>query len=274
MRHRAAEVLDLAFGYEVESVMTEDLVEAIAAFPREASAALRRALMSARSSTSDDDHEFVVIGGGSGGSVVAGRLAEAGHDVLVLEAGGTDRRPDVLIPAGVMGVYRYCNWKYVPEPDPSRHGVQEAWAAGRILGGGGSINATVFVRGNAADFDGWADRGCQGWDFASVLPHFRRMETWEDGADDFRGGSGPIAVERHSMHHPANDAFTVAAHECGHAKLTDYNGAEQVGVGHVQVNQRRGVRCQASRAYLRPRPARRHRDDPDQGVRPPDPLRR
>jgi choline dehydrogenase-like flavoprotein len=214
--------------------------------------------MSARSKTSDDDHEFVVVGGGSGGSVVAGRLAEAGHDVLVLEAGGTDRRPDVLIPAGVMGVYRYCNWKYVPEPDPSRYGVQEAWAAGRILGGGGSINATVFVRGNAADFDGWAQRGCQGWDFASVLPHFRRMETWEDGADAFRGGSGPIAVERHSMHHPANDAFTVAAHECGHAKLADYNGAEQVGVGHVQVNQHRGVRCQASRAYLRPRPARRH----------------
>ena len=195
--------------------------------------------------------EYVVIGGGSAGSVVAGRLTEAGTSVVLLEAGGTDRRPDVLVPAGVIAVYRSCNWKYVPEPDPSRHGAQEAWAAGRILGGGGSINATVFVRGNPADFDGWAKAGCEGWDHDSLLPYFKRMETWAGGADDHRGGDGPIDVGFQTMDHPANHAFFEAAQQGGHVRLDDYNGARQEGVGHVQVNQRRGVRSQASRRYLR-----------------------
>ncbi len=198
------------------------------------------------------DHDYVVVGGGSSGSVVAGRLAAAGADVLVLEAGGTDRRPDVLVPAGVVSVYRSRNWKYVPEPDPSRNGSVEAWAAGRILGGGGSINATVFVRGNRADYDGWAaGYGCAGWDYESVLPYFKRMETWAGGADEYRGGSGPIDVGFHTMEHAGNDAFLAAAQEAGHPFVADYNGARQDGVGVVQVNQKRGVRSQASRRYLR-----------------------
>ena len=198
-----------------------------------------------------DAAEYVVIGGGSAGCVVAGRLSAAGASVVLLEAGGTDRRPDVLVPAGVVAVYRSCNWKYVPEPDPSRHGAQEAWAGGRILGGGGSINATVFVRGNPADFDGWAKAGCDGWDHDSLVPYFKRMETWAGGADAHRGGDGPIDVGFHTMAHPANDAFLAAAQEAGHPAVRDYNGEQQEGVGVVQVNQRRGVRSQASRRYLR-----------------------
>ena len=196
-------------------------------------------------------HDYVVIGGGSSGSVVAGRLAAAGADVLVLEAGGTDRRPDVLIPAGVISAYRRLNWKYVPEPDPSRNGVVEAWAAGRVLGGGGSINATVFVRGHPGDYDGWAAAGCDGWAYESVLPRFRRLESWFGGADAYRGSGGPIAVCFHSIEHLANDAFLAAAQEAGHEFTPDYNGARQEGVGVVQVNQRRGVRSQASREYRR-----------------------
>jgi choline dehydrogenase len=195
--------------------------------------------------------DYVIIGGGSAGSVLAGRLSAAGADVLVLEAGGTDRRLDVVVPAGVVSAYRSCNWKYAPEPDPSRNGAVEAWAAGRILGGGGSINATVFVRGNAADFDGWSAGGCAGWDYDTVLPYFKRMERWAGGADDYRGGSGPIDVGFHTMEHPANEAFSSAAQEAGHTAVLDYNGASQGGVGHVQVNQRRGIRSQASRRYLR-----------------------
>lgn len=197
--------------------------------------------------------DYVVVGGGSSGSVVAGRLAASGATVLVLEAGGTDRRPDVSIPAGIASVYRTNNYRYQPEPDASRGGVVEPWPAGRILGGGGSINATVFVRGHAADFDSWADQGATGWEYESVLPYFKRLETWEKGADDFRGGDGPISVGEHTMQHPSNEYFIAAAAEAGHTLNEDYNGKDQFGVGPIQVNQRRGVRSQASREYLRRR---------------------
>ena len=195
--------------------------------------------------------DYVVVGGGSAGSVVAGRLAEAGADVLLLEAGGTDRRPDVRLPAGAINVYRACNWSYVPEPDPSRGGAVEAWSSGKVLGGGGSINAMVFVRGNRADYDEWARLGCTGWDYDSVVPYFRRLETWEGGTDGYRGGSGPIHVGFHRMDHPANQVFVEAAEQAGHGFVADYNGAEQGGVGVVQVNQKRGTRSNAPRGYLR-----------------------
>src|SRR5207248_1534113 len=174
-----------------------------------------------------------------------------GADVLVLEAGGTDRRPDVLIPAALPLVYRTRNWRYRAEPDPSRGGAVEAWPAGRILGGGGSINATVFIRGHAADYDGWAKSGCAGWDYASVLPPFRRLETWEGGPDEYRGGDGPIHVAFQRTPHPGNEAFLDAARQAGHPLTSDYNGAQQDGAGVVQVNQRRGIRSHPSRQYLR-----------------------
>ena len=171
--------------------------------------------------------------------------------MLVLEAGGTDRRPDVWIPAGVVSAYKLCNWKYVPEPDRSRGGLVEAWPAGRVLGGTGSINGTVFVRGNPADFDGWAKAGCPGWDHDSVLPYFKRLETWHGPADPQRGTDGPIQVGFHTMPHEAADRFLAAAVEAGHAHNPDYNAGAQEGVGVVQVNQRRGVRSQSSRGHLR-----------------------
>ena len=153
-------------------------------------------------SAEGDAFDYVVVGGGSAGCVVAGRLAAAGATVLVLEAGGTDRRPDVWLPAGVVSAYKLCNWKYMPEPDASRGGLVESWPAGKILGGTGSINGTVFVRGNPADFDGWAEAGCPGWDHHSVLPYFRRLETWAGPAHPDRGTDGPIHVGFHAMPHP------------------------------------------------------------------------
>lgn len=199
----------------------------------------------------DEHFDYIVVGAGSGGSTVAGRLAQAGARVLILEAGGSDRRPDVLIPAGLPVVYQTSNWKYAAEPDPTRHGATEAWPAGKIVGGSGSINATVFVRGNPADFDGWAAAGATGWDYASVLPDFRRLETWVGGENAFRGGAGPVAVDFQSIEHETIGQFKAAALNCGHSFTADYNGEQQVGVSHIQVNQRRGIRSQASREYLR-----------------------
>ena len=198
--------------------------------------------------------DYVVVGGGSAGCVVAGRLAAAGATVLVLEAGGTDRRPDVWLPAGVVSAYKLCNWKYRPEPDASRGGLVESWPAGKILGGTGSINGTVFVRGNPADFDGWAEAGCPGWDHRSVLPYFRRLETWAGPAHPDRGTDGPIHVGFHAMPHPSADMFLAAAIKAGHPHNADYNAGAQEGAAVVQVNQRRGVRSQSSRGHLRKLP--------------------
>ncbi|GAA0612592.1 GMC family oxidoreductase N-terminal domain-containing protein [Sporichthya brevicatena] len=196
--------------------------------------------------------EYVVVGGGSGGAVVASRLAEAGARVLLLEAGRNDRgRPEILVPAGVGVAYEKHNWKYPAEPDPSRANRPEAWMAGRVMGGGGSINSCVFVRGNRADYDGWAAAGCKGWDYESVLPAFKRMETWEGGADAYRGGAGPISVVTQTNRGQANRAFVEAAKQAGYRETPDYNGACQDGIAFAQVNHRRGTRSSASREYVK-----------------------
>ncbi|MFI5886092.1 GMC family oxidoreductase [Streptomyces sp. NPDC051554] len=200
----------------------------------------------------DEVFDYVVVGGGSAGSVVAGRLAAAKAKVLLLEAGGTDRRRlEILVPAGVAVAYQKANWKYAAEPDPSRGSRPEAWMAGKVMGGGGSINSCVYVRGNRADYDGWAELGCTGWDYASVLPAFRRIETWEGGEDDYRGGSGPISVTTQSNRGEANMTFVEAAKQAGHTETPDYNGATQEGIGLAQVNHRRGTRSSASREYVK-----------------------
>jgi choline dehydrogenase len=199
---------------------------------------------------SGDTFDYIVVGGGSSGSVVAARLAEGGADVLLLEAGGSDRRIDVRIPAAVAVAYEKVNWKYPSEPDATRRGQPEAWMAGKVMGGGGSINSCVFVRGNRADYDGWAKAGCTGWDYDSVLPAFKRIESWEGGADEFRGDSGPISVNTQTNRVQANMAYVQACVQAGYEANSDYNGVKQDGVALGQVNHRRGTRSQASREYL------------------------
>ncbi len=202
------------------------------------------------SSSQTTTADYVIVGGGSAGSIVAGRLAQRGATVILLEAGGTDRRPEVALPFGIPIAHKNLNWHYPVEHDDSREGVTGTWPAGRVLGGGGSINAGVFVRGNAVDYDGWAREGATGWDYESVLPYFRRLESWEDGADPYRGGDGPIGVRRHRVSHPANGAFLEAAQQAGHPFNPDYNGEHQDGVGVTQVNQRGRFRSQSAREYL------------------------
>ena len=158
-----------------------------------------------------DTADYVVVGAGSAGSIVASRLAAAGADVVLLEAGGTDRRPDVRIPAGVVALYMTANWKHLCAPDPTKGGAVDRFAGGRIVGGSGSINAMVYVRGRAGDYDGWAESGAAGWSYDDVLPHFKAIESWVDGADEYRGGAGPIPVSWCGHRHQIDEAFIEAA---------------------------------------------------------------
>ena len=200
--------------------------------------------------TASRSADFVVVGAGSAGSIVASRLASAGASVVVLEAGGTDRRPDVALAIGLASVYRRANWLYPCAADPSKDGCVDSVAAGRIVGGSGSINAMVYVRGRAEDYDRWADNGCPGWSFEEVLPHFREIEDWVDGPDEYRGRGGPISVTWCAHRHPIDDAFIDAAATAGYTRNPDHNGATQLGVSRAQVNQRRGLRSSSAREYL------------------------
>jgi choline dehydrogenase len=142
------------------------------------------------------------------------------------------------------------HWGYRDEPDESRYGQQMPWMAGRVLGGGSSVNGMIWVRGNREDYDHWAELGCEGWSFNEVLPYFRMSETFEGGADEFRGGKGPLKVRAFPIASPLTTAFLESAQAAGYSKLADYNGEVQEGVGICQTNQIRGFRHNTARAYL------------------------
>ncbi len=206
--------------------------------------------------------DYIVIGAGSAGSALAGRLSEDGRDrVLVLEAGGSDKRLAVLMPAASFMIAitnpRY-DWRYTAEADPTRGGRRDYMPRGKVLGGTSSINATSCVRGRPEDYDGWAALGCRGWDFESVLPYFKRAEDNENGADAYHGTGGPLAVSNAPTRHPLAHAFLESCVNAGMRRMTDINTPPQDGVGYVPVTQRRGWRYSASRAYLWPAMRRRN----------------
>ena len=208
--------------------------------------------------------DFVIIGSGSAGSAMAYRLSESGeHSVLVLEFGGTDAGPLIQMPGALsfpMNMPRY-DWGYKSEPEPHLGGRQLVTPRGKVIGGSSSINGMVYVRGHARDYDHWADMGAEGWNYASVLPYFKRMESWDAGGPfpdagpgdpDWRGKDGPLHVSRGKRDIPLHQAFVNAGRQAGFEMTDDYNGQKQEGFGPMEQTVHNGQRWSTANAYLKP----------------------
>jgi choline dehydrogenase len=203
-------------------------------------------------------YDYVIVGGGSAGSAVANRLsADPSASVLVLEAGRPDSWWDVYLhmPAALtfpIGNPRY-DWMYTTEPEPFMDGRRVTQGRGKVLGGSSSINGMIFQRGNPLDYERWgADPGMESWDYAHCLPYFKRMETCPTGADDWRGDSGPLRLERGPVKNPLFGAFFEAVQQAGHALTADVNGYRQEGFAAFDQSLQRGRRLSAAGAYLHP----------------------
>jgi choline dehydrogenase len=206
---------------------------------------------------SEASFDYIVTGAGSAGCAVAGRLSEDGRfKVLLLEAGPRDTYPWIHIPLGDHKTYTNpkVNWMFDSEPERELNGRVMYQPRGKVLGSTSSINGMVYMRGNAADYDEWRQRGCEGWDYASVLPYFRKAEDQARGANEFHGVGGPLKVSDQRWQSPLAKAMHDASVQAGIRENPDFNGVEQEGVGYYQTTIGNARRWSSARAYLRRRP--------------------
>ncbi|HRI96455.1 MAG TPA: GMC family oxidoreductase N-terminal domain-containing protein, partial [Nocardioides sp.] len=204
-----------------------------------------------------DEADYVVVGSGSSGAAIAGRLAESGASVIVVEAGKSDdqflvRKPGMIGPMhSVPEIKKKVDWGFYSTPQKHLLDRRMPVPRGKVVGGSSSINGMVYVRGNRANYDAWAAEGNTGWDAETVNAAYRRMEDFEDGANDYRGAGGPIKVTRNHTPQEGSLQFIQAASDTLGAKiLDDYNAESQEGVSRMQQNAAAGLRYSASRGYI------------------------
>ncbi|NQV80934.1 MAG: choline dehydrogenase [Alphaproteobacteria bacterium] len=199
--------------------------------------------------------DFVIVGAGSAGCVLANRLSEdPRHRVLLLEAGGADRNPMIGIPLLTRILYTMpsLNWGYDTEPQTHLNGRRIHWPRGKVLGGSSTINGMVYIRGQASDYDGWRQDGCEGWSYADVLPYFKRSENHVELGEPYHGVGGPLAIEPATSGSVLEDAYVEACQAAGIKPNQDFNGAQFEGVGVHDFTMHKGRRHSTSAAFLRP----------------------
>lgn len=206
-------------------------------------------------SVSDTEWDYIIVGAGSAGCVLANRLsADPSNRVLLLEAGRRDDSPYIPIPVGFYKLLtsKEYNWGFWTEPEAGTGNRAIATPRGKTLGGSSSINGLLYVRGQPLDYDTWAQFGNRGWSYESVLPYFRRSETFVDGGNESRGTDGPLSVTTTTEKHPLLDAWVDAGEAEGYPRNADYNDGEQEGFGYYQLTMRQGKRASTARAFLHP----------------------